>query len=57
MVGKLAIGAIACAVLFIIGILTLTFVNPFSEEWLIGIGFIGGAIGLVALIIYLKARS
>lgn len=57
MVGKLAIGAIACAALFIIGILTLSFVNPFSEEWLIGIGFIGGAIGLVALIIYLKARS
>lgn len=57
MVGKLVIGAIACAVLFIIGILTLTFVNPFSEEWFIGIGFIAGTIGLVALIIYLKARS
>lgn len=39
------------------GILMISIYDIFSEYWLIGIGLIAGAIGVIALTIYLKAKS
>ena len=57
MVSKLVIGGIATAALFIFGILMVSLFDMFSENWLIGIGLIAGGIGVIAITIYVKARS
>lgn len=57
MINKLVIGAIATVVLFIIGILMVSIFNMFSENWLIGIGLIAGGIGVISVIIYMKAKN
>lgn len=57
MVGKFAIGAIATAILFIVGVIMLSIFNMFSENWFIGIGLIAAAMGVIAITIYFKAKS
>ena len=57
MLGKTAIGGIITAILFIIGVISLSIFELFSENWLIGIGIIAGAFGTLALTIYLKVKS
>jgi hypothetical protein len=57
LVSKAIIGVLATVVLFIAGVIMVSIYNMFSEYWLIGIGLIAGAIGVIALTIYLKAKS
>ena len=57
MVSKFGVGVIITMVMFLIGIIMMSIFNLFSEEWLIGIGFIAGAIGVIALSVFLKMRK
>ncbi|MFB5630943.1 MAG: hypothetical protein ACE5RN_05100 [Nitrosopumilaceae archaeon] len=57
MVSKALIGIISTVILFIAGVIMISIFNMFSENWLIGIGLIAGAIGVIALTIYLKTKS
>jgi hypothetical protein len=57
LVSKSLVGGIATAILFIVGVIMLSIFNMFSENWFIGIGLIAGAIGVVAITIYVKAKS
>lgn len=57
MVGKFAIAGIVTAILFIVGIIMLSIFDMLSENWLIGVGLIGGAIGIISITIYFKAKS
>jgi phosphatidylserine synthase len=54
---KLLVGVIATAILFIVGVIMLSNFNMFSENWLIGIGLITAAMGVIAITIYVKAKS
>lgn len=57
MVSKLLVGIIATVILFIVGALMLSIFNIFSENWFIGIGLIAAAMGVIAITIYVKAKS
>ncbi|QDI89228.1 hypothetical protein Nisw_06670 [Candidatus Nitrosopumilus sp. SW] len=48
---------IVIGVLFLIAVLILTFSKPFGENWIIGIGFLGGAIGVLILGIYVGLKK
>lgn len=56
MVSKFGVGVIVTVVLFLIGIIMMSISQIFTEEWLIGIGFIAAAIGVIALSVFLKMR-
>ncbi len=56
MVSKFGVGVIVTVVLFLIGIIIMSISRIFTEEWLIGIGFIAAAIGVIALSVFLKMR-
>ena len=57
MVSKSIIGVLATIILFISGVIIISIYNMFSENWFIGIGLIAGAIGVIAITIYVKAKS
>mgnify|MGYP006908459048 CR=1 FL=1 len=57
MVSKFGFGVIVTAVMFLIGIIMMSIFKIFSQEWLIGIAFIAGAIGVIALSVFLKMRK
>lgn len=52
-----SISYIVIGVLFLIAILVLTLSKPFGENWIVGIGFLGGAIGVLILRIYVGLKK
>lgn len=49
--------ALSFIVAILIGIILLTNYNWFSDEWLIGLGFLAAGIGGIGLFAYLKIRK
>ena len=48
---------IVIGILFLIAVLVLTLSKPFGENWVIGIGFLIGAIGVLILRIYVGLKK
>ncbi len=57
MVSRILIGIVSIVILFVVGILLVSYSDLFSDYWLVGIGLIASSMGVVALVIYIKARS
>lgn len=57
MASKFFIGVIITVILFFIGIIVMSFSKSFTQEWLIGVGIIAAAIGVITLSIFLKMRK